>query len=142
MSSEEIEKHVRDHDEAIRNLERVTAEFAKNTEKTNAETLAAIQSFHKRMSKSQEYQLRDNRINTEETKLALKEAIREAAVIQAEKCSTHEVRLKAVEDKNADLEKYATKAENNIYWLDRWALGLTAVLFSFLGWDTYKGLKP
>ena len=123
MSSEEIEKHIRDHDEAIRNLERI-----------GGETVSAIRSLHQRLSKAQEYQLRDNRLTAED----IKEALKEAAALQTKGCDAHDLRIKAVEDKMPDL----TKAENNIWWLDRWALGLTAILFSFLGWDTYKGMKP
>lgn len=127
MSGDELETKVRDHDEAIRNLERI-----------GGETLAAIRSLHQRLSKAQEYQLRDNRLTAEDTK----EALEKATAIQAIGCAAHEVKIKALEDKTGKLEKYVTKAENNIYWLDRWSLGLTAVLLSFLGWDTFKGMKP
>lgn len=142
MSGDELETKVRDHDEAIRRIER-------DAERTNREMIEAIRSLHKRMSLAQEYQLRDNRLTAEDLKEtskeaaeALKETLKEAAALQATTCSAHEVRIKAVEDKASELEKYATKAENNIWWLDRWSLGLTAVLLSLLGWDTYRGLKP
>lgn len=126
MSAEEIEKHIRDHDEAIRNLERI-----------GGETVAALRSLHQRMSKAQEYYLRDNRITAED----LKATIKEAASVQAIGCAAHEVKIKAIEDRTGELEKYTTKAENNIWWLDRWTLGLTAVLLSYLGWDTFGGSK-
>src|SRR3989338_4466497 len=128
MSTEEMEKHIRDHDEALRNLER-------NYERANKEMIEGMRSLHKRLSMAQEYQLRDNRLTAED----LKETLKEAAALQATKCCAHETRTKAVEDKAIELEKYATKAENNIWWLDRWSLGLTAGLLSFLGWDTYRG---
>ena len=127
MSGDELDKKVRDHDESLRNLERISGE-----------TVAAIRSLHQRLSKAQEYQLRDNRLTAED----IKEALKEAAALQAVGCAAHEVKIKALEDKTGELEKYVTKAENNIYWLDRWSLGLTAVLLSFLGWDTFKRMKP
>lgn len=131
MSGAELEKKVRDHDEAIRRIER-------DAERANKEMIEGMRSLHKRLSMAQEYQLRDNRLTAED----IKEALKEAAATQAVGCAAHEVKIKALEDRTGELEKYATKAENNIWWLDRWSLGLTAVLLSFLGWDTYRGMRP
>jgi predicted RNase H-like nuclease (RuvC/YqgF family) len=137
MSSEEIEDHIRDHDEAIRNLEREAERSKIESERVAKELIGGMRSLHKRLSMAQEYQLRDNRLTAED----LKETLKEATALQAKTCSTHEGRIKELEGKAADLERYTTKAENNIYWLDRWALGITAVLFSFLGWDTFNKIK-
>lgn len=138
MSGDELETKVRDHDEAIRRIDREAERSKADSEHANREMIEGMRSLHKRLSMAQEYQLRDNRLTADD----LKETLKESAAQQAKTCSTHEGRIKELEDKTAALETYATKAENNIWWLDRWALGLTAILFSFLGWDTYKGLKP
>lgn len=134
MSGDEIEKKVRDHDEAIRNLERDAERIKLDSERANKEMIEGMRSLHKRLSMAQEYQLRDNRLTAED----LKESLKEAAALQAKGCANHEERIVKIEEKMPDL----VKAENNIYWLDRWSLGLTAILLSILGWDTYKGLKP
>ena len=86
MSGDELDKKVRDHDESLRNLERISGE-----------TVAAIRSLHQRLSKAQEYQLRDNRLTAED----IKEALKEAAALQTKGCDAHDLRIKAVEDKSA-----------------------------------------
>lgn len=127
MSGDELEAKVRDHDEAIRRIER-------DAERTNKEVIDGMRSLHKRLSMAQEYQLRDNRLTAED----IKESLKEAAALQAKGYANHEERLSALEDKTPDL----AKAENNIWWLDRWVLALTGAFFSFLGYDIYKGMKP
>lgn len=127
MSGDELEAKVRDHDEAIRRIER-------EVERANKEMIEGMRSLHKRLSQAQEYQLRDNRLTAED----LKESLKEAAALRAKDYADHEARISALEDKTPDL----TKAENNIWWLDRWVLALTGAFFSFLGYDIYKGLKP
>ena len=126
MSGDELETKVRDHDEAIRNLERI-----------GDETVAALRSLHKRLSASQEYALRDNRLTADD----LKETLKEAAALQARTCSNHETRIKAVEDSTAELDKSFAKAENNIWWLDRWVLALSSAFCAYFGWDIYMGVK-
>jgi hypothetical protein len=148
MSGDELETKVRDHDEALRRIDREIERGKAEAERCNKEMIEGMRSLHKRLSMAQEYQLRDSRLTAEDIKEAhkkaaedIKEALKEAAAAQAVGCAAHEGRIKDLEVKAAGLETYATKAENNIWWLDRWALMLTAILFSFLGWDTFNGIN-
>ncbi len=57
MPKKPLDEQVRDHAEAIRNLERI-----------GGETVSGIRALHQRLSKAQEYQLRDNRLTAEDIK--------------------------------------------------------------------------
>ena len=63
-----LETRVRDSEESIRNLNRI-----------GGETITAIRSLHQRLSKAQEFALRDNRLTAEDYKEALKAFMAELA---------------------------------------------------------------
>ena len=77
-----IEDRIRNNEESIRNLSRI-----------GGETVSAIRSLHERLSQSQEYYLRDNRLTAEE----LKDAFKEYSCKQEKKYNTHDERLSALE---------------------------------------------
>ena len=91
-----LETRVRDNEENIRNLNRI-----------GGETVTAIRSLHQRLSKAQEFALRDNRLTAEDYKEVLKAFIAElaeqkAVEEKAEKnrkdlCETHRGRTSTIE---------------------------------------------
>ncbi len=127
MSGDELEKKFREHAEAIRNLERI-----------GGDTVSAIRSLHERLSKAQEYQLRDNRLSAE----SITEAIKESAVAHGIGHAEHAVKIKCLEEKATELDTELKMSKNNVWWLDRWVLALSAAFCSYFGWDYYKGMKP
>lgn len=137
MSGDELETKVRDHDEAIRRIEREAERSKADSERANKEMIDGMRSLHKRLSMAQEYQLRDNRLNVED----IKEALKEASNLQASKYAAHETKTKELETRMGELETNATKTELNIAWLDRWVLALSSAFCAYFGWDIYLGGK-
>ena len=80
-----LETRVRDNEENIRNLNRICGE-----------TVTAIRSLHQRMSKAQEFALRDSLLTAEDLKETLEKY---KTILEAGKrdCATHRTRTSTIE---------------------------------------------
>lgn len=95
MSSEEIEKTIRDHAEFIRTLQA-------DATRTQQETILAIRSLHERLSKSHEYQLKDSRMNLDAFQEALHEVVKkleDKSIV----CAEHDTAIALLQQANIAL---------------------------------------
>ena len=82
---EDLAIRVRDNEENIRNLNRI-----------GGETVTAIRSLHQRLSKAQEFALRDSRLTAEDFKETLEKHMRNLTDGKDD-CMTHRARTSTIE---------------------------------------------
>jgi len=126
-----IEQQVRDHAEYLRSH----TERLQNVEKALGEIVKSVRSFHERMSKSQEFYLRDSRLNAEE----LKEIM--ATVMTSIKAELLVVKKETIEiDKRTKILEVFRVRVQTTGKIIKWASSLSAG-GGLIGWLALRALE-